>query len=313
MDLAHGGHLSHGAAVNFSGQIYRAYYYGVKKDTGEIDFDGIEAQLKAQRPKILVAGASAYPRIIDFARFGELAKAYGAYLMVDIAHIAGLVAAGLHPSPLPVADFVTSTTHKTLRGPRGGLILARSQEVDIKGKKQTFADRLDNFLFPGIQGGPLMHIIAAKAVAFQEALRPAFRRYQQQIIRNAQTLAEEFRRYGYQLVTGGTDNHLLLIDLTNLKINGRQAEEALDQAGITVNKNRIPFDQLPPKVTSGIRLGTPALTTRGMKEPEMRQVAAFIHAVLSAPDDKDRLQQIEGQVKEFCRGYPLFAREWYCD
>jgi glycine hydroxymethyltransferase len=313
MDLAHGGHLSHGAAVNFSGQIYRAYYYGVKKDTGEIDFDGIEAQLKAQRPKILVAGASAYPRIIDFARFGELAKAYGAYLMVDIAHIAGLVAAGLHPSPLPVADFVTSTTHKTLRGPRGGLILARSQEVDIKGKKQTYADRLDNFLFPGIQGGPLMHIIAAKAVAFQEALRPAFRRYQQQIIRNAQTLAEEFRRYGYQLVTGGTDNHLLLIDLTNLKINGRQAEEALDKAGITVNKNRIPFDQLPPKVTSGIRLGTPALTTRGMKEPEMRQVAAFIHAVLSAPDDKDRLQQIEGQVKEFCRGYPLFAREWYCD
>jgi len=313
MDLAHGGHLSHGAAVNFSGQIYRAYYYGVKKDTGEIDFDGIEAQLKAQRPKILVAGASAYPRIIDFARFGELAKAYGAYLMVDIAHIAGLVAAGLHPSPLPVADFVTSTTHKTLRGPRGGLILARSQEVDIKGKKQTFADRLDNFLFPGIQGGPLMHIIAAKAVAFQEALRPAFRRYQQQIIRNAQTLAEEFRRYGYQLVTGGTDNHLLLIDLTNLKINGRQAEEALDKAGITVNKNRIPFDQLPPKVTSGIRLGTPALTTRGMKEPEMRQVAAFIHAVLSAPDYKDRLQKIEGQVREFCRGYPLFAREWYCD
>lgn len=313
MDLAHGGHLSHGAKVNFSGQIYQPYYYGVTRETGEIDFAEIEAKLKAHRPKLLVAGASAYPRIIDFARFAELAKAYGAYLMVDIAHIAGLVAAGLHPSPIPVADFVTSTTHKTLRGPRGGLILARSQEIEIKGKKQTYAERLNNFLFPGIQGGPLMHIIAAKAVAFQEALRPAFRRYQQQIIRNAQTLAEEFRRYGYQLVTGGTDNHLLLIDLTSLQMTGRDAEKALDKAGITVNKNRIPFDPNSPNVTSGIRLGSPALTTRGMKEPEMRQVAAFIHEVLSAPRDEDLLKRIGSQVKEFCRGYPLFAREWYCD
>lgn len=313
MDLAHGGHLSHGAKVNFSGQIYQAYYYGVTRETGEIDFAEIEAKLKAHRPKLLVAGASAYPRIIDFARFAELAKTYNAYLMVDIAHIAGLVAAGLHPSPIPVADFVTSTTHKTLRGPRGGLILARSQEIEIKGKKQTYAERLNNFLFPGIQGGPLMHIIAAKAVAFQEALRPAFRRYQQQIIRNAQTLAAEFRRYGYQLVTGGTDNHLLLIDLTNLQMTGRDAEKALDKAGITVNKNRIPFDPNSPNVTSGIRLGSPALTTRGMKEAEMRQVAAFIHEVLSAPHDEDRLQRIGSQVKEFCRGYPLFAREWYCD
>lgn len=313
MDLAHGGHLSHGATVNFSGQIYQACYYGVHKETGEIDFEGIEAQLKAHRPKMLVAGASAYPRIIDFHRFAVLAQAYGAYLMVDIAHIAGLVAAGLHPSPLPEADFVTSTTHKTLRGPRGGLILARSQEIEIKGKKQTSAERLDNFLFPGIQGGPLMHIIAAKAVAFAEALRPAFQRYQQQVVRNAQTLATEFQRQGYQLVTGGTDNHLLLIDLNNLGITGQQAEKALDRAGITVNKNRIPFDQRSPKVTSGIRLGSPALTTRGMKEPEMRQVAAFIHEVLSAPGDENRLQRIEAQVREFCRSYPLFSREWYCD
>jgi glycine hydroxymethyltransferase len=313
MDLAHGGHLSHGASVNFSGQLYKPLSYGVKKETGEIDFDGIEATLKEHRPKMLVAGASAYPRIIDFQRFAALAKEYGAYLMVDIAHIAGLVAAGLHPSPISTADFVTSTTHKTLRGPRGGLILARNQEIEIKGKKQSLADRLSYYLFPGIQGGPLMHIIAAKAVAFQEALRPAFKRYQQQVILNARTLAEEFLRQGYQLVTGGTDNHLLLIDLTNTGITGQDAERSLDKAGITVNKNRVPFDQRSPKITSGIRIGSPALTTRGMKEPEMRQVADFIHQVLSAPTDQDRLQRLQDQVKEFCHYYPLFAPEWYCD
>jgi glycine hydroxymethyltransferase len=313
MDLAHGGHLSHGASVNFSGQIYKPLFYGVKRGTGEIDFEGIEAILKEHRPKMLIAGASAYPRIIDFDRFATLAKEYGAYLMVDIAHIAGLVAAGLHPSPIAVADFVTSTTHKTLRGPRGGLILARNQEIEIRGKKQTHADRLDFYLFPGIQGGPLMHIIAAKAVAFLEALKPAFKRYQHQVLLNARTLAAEFLRQGYQLVTGGTDNHLLLMDLTNTGLTGQQAEEALDQAGITVNKNRVPFDQRPAKITSGIRLGSPALTTRGMKEPEMRQVADFIHQVLSAPDDQDRLRRLQGQIKEFCRGFPLFAPEWYCD
>ena len=262
---------------------------------------------------MLVAGASAYPRILDFERFAALAKSYGAYLMVDIAHIAGLVAAGLHPSPMATADFVTSTTHKTLRGPRGGLILARHQEIDIKGKKQSHADRLDYYLFPGIQGGPLMHTIAAKAVAFQEALRPAFNRYQQQVLLNARTLATEFLRQGYQLVTGGTDNHLLLMDLTNTGITGQDAEIALDKAGITVNKNRVPFDQRSPKVTSGIRIGSPALTTRGMKEAEMRQVADFIHQVLSAITDLDRLQRLKGQVKEFCRKYPLFSPEWYCD
>jgi glycine hydroxymethyltransferase len=313
MDLAHGGHLSHGASVNFSGQLFNPLYYGVKKETGEIDFEGIESLLQEHRPKMLVAGASAYPRILDFARFAALAREYGAYLMVDIAHIAGLVAAGLHPSPLPTADFVTSTTHKTLRGPRGGLILARSQELEIKGKKQTFAERLDYYLFPGIQGGPLMHIIAAKAVAFHEALRPAFKRYQQQVLKNARVLATEFLRLGYQLVTGGTDNHLLLMDLTNTGITGQEAEVALDKAGITVNKNRVPFDLRSPKITSGIRLGSPALTTRGMKEPEMVQVADFIHQVLSAPKDMDRLQRLQERVKEFCHGFPLFAPEWYCD
>lgn len=313
MDLAHGGHLSHGSAVNFSGQLYKPLYYGVKKDTGEIDFAGIEALLKEHRPKMLVAGASAYPRILDFDRFAALAKQYGAYLMVDIAHIAGLVAAGLHPSPVSTADFVTSTTHKTLRGPRGGLILARHQVIEIKGKKQTHAERLDYYLFPGIQGGPLMHTIAAKAVAFHEALRPAFKRYQHQVLRNARTLGTEFLRQGYHLVTGGTDNHLILMDLTNTGITGQDAEIALDKAGITVNKNRIPFDQRSPKVTSGIRLGSPALTTRGMKEPEMRQVADFVHQVLAAPTDLDRLQRLKSQVKEFCRSYPLFSTEWYCD
>ena len=313
MDLAHGGHLSHGASVNFSGQIYKPLYYGVKRDTGEIDFERIEVVLQEYRPKMLIAGASAYPRSLDFERFAKLAKQYGAYLMVDIAHIAGLVAAGLHPSPIPVADFVTSTTHKTLRGPRGGLILARNQEIEIKGKKQTYAERLDFYLFPGIQGGPLMHIIAAKAVAFLEALKPSFKRYQEQVLLNARTLATEFLRLGYQLVTGGTDNHLLLIDLTNTGLTGRDAEKSLDSAGITVNKNRIPFDQRSAKVTSGIRLGTPALTTRGMKESEMRQVAEFIHQVLSDPGDQDRLQRLQGQIKEFCRSFPLFAPEWYCD
>ncbi|MBM4288814.1 MAG: serine hydroxymethyltransferase [Deltaproteobacteria bacterium] len=313
MDLAHGGHLSHGAPVNFSGQLYKALFYGVKKGTGEIDFEGIEAIMQEHRPKMLVAGASAYPRTIDFERFADLAKQYGAYLMVDIAHIAGLVAVDLHPSPVPMADFVTSTTHKTLRGPRGGLILARQQEIELKGKKQSHAERLDYYLFPGIQGGPLMHTIAAKAVAFQEALRPSFKRYQQQVVVNARTLAEEFLRHGYHLVTGGTDNHLLLLDLSDTGITGQAAEIALDKAGITVNKNRIPFDQQSAKVTSGIRIGSPALTTRGMKEPEMRQVVHFIHQVLSAPADEAKLKSLKEQVKEFCRSYPLFATEWYCD
>ncbi|AEB08441.1 serine hydroxymethyltransferase [Desulfobacca acetoxidans] len=313
MDLAHGGHLSHGAAVNFSGQLYRSLSYGVKKDSGEIDFEGIEACLKKHRPRMLVAGASAYPRTLDFERFAQLARHYGALLMVDIAHIAGLVAAGLHPSPTPSADFITSTTHKTLRGPRGGLILAQNREIELQGKQEFYAQRLDFYLFPGIQGGPLMHTIAAKAVAFQEALRPAFKRYQQQILLNARTMAEEFLQRGYKLVTGGTDNHLLLIDLSKTGLTGQQAEIALDQAGITVNKNRIPFDPRPAKVTSGIRIGTPALTTRGMKAPEMRQVVDFIHRALSAPTDVSSLEHLQKEVKDFCRTYPLFSPEWYCE
>lgn len=311
--LAHGGHLSHGAPVNFSGQLYRPLYYGVKKETGEIDFDEIEELLKRERPKILVAGASAYPRTLDFPRFAALAKQYGAYLMVDIAHIAGLVAVGLHPSPLPVADFVTSTTHKTLRGPRGGLILARHQELELDGKRQTLGARLDNYIFPGIQGGPLMHVIAAKAVAFQEALRPSFKRYQQQVLANARTLAAALQDRGYRLVTGGTDNHLLLVDLTDTDLTGQDAEIALDKAGITVNKNSIPFDPQPPKVTSGIRLGTPALTTRGMKEAEMGQVVDFIHRALTHHQEEAYLSRLKEEVRDFCRQYPLFSREWYCD
>ncbi|MBW1952156.1 MAG: serine hydroxymethyltransferase [Deltaproteobacteria bacterium] len=300
MDLAHGGHLSHGAIKNFSGQLYRSVTYGLKRDTGEIDFDALEELLQQHRPKILVAGASAYPRIIDFARFGRLAREYGAYLMADIAHIAGIIAAGLHPSPVLEADFVTSTTHKTLRGPRGGLILARGKYGKI----------LDSQIFPGIQGGPLMHTIAAKAVAFKEALRPSFKSYQQQILTNARTMAAEFKQRGYSLVSGGTDNHLLLLDLSSTDLTGQTAEKALDQAGITVNKNAVPFDPRPPIVTSGIRIGTPAVTTRGMKEAEMRQIVDLIHQVLSDPTDSSRLQRIRAQVREFCHQYPLFSPEW---
>jgi glycine hydroxymethyltransferase len=304
MDLAHGGHLSHGAPMNFSGRLYHAVSYGVDRRTEEVDFAVVAELARQHRPKIIVAGASAYPRTLDFDRFAEIAREVGAYLMVDMAHIAGLIAAGIHPNPLPVADFVTSTTHKTLRGPRGGLILAQPQ----------YGKALDSQIFPGIQGGPLMHIIAAKAVAFKEALGPSFRRYQEQIVANARTMARIFIKQGYRLVAGGTDTHLILIDLTPTGLTGLQAEEALDQAGITVNKNSIPFDQRSPRVTSGIRIGTPALTTRGMKEPEMEIIAGLIHQALSATTDVPHLQKLESQVKELCRSYPLlFAEEWLMD
>ncbi|MBU4447052.1 MAG: serine hydroxymethyltransferase [Proteobacteria bacterium] len=304
MDLAHGGHLSHGASVNFSGRLYNAVTYGVDRRTEEIDFDVVAELARQHRPKMIVAGASAYPRTLDFDRFAEIAREVGAYLMVDMAHIAGLIAVGIHPNPLPVADFVTSTTHKTLRGPRGGLILAQPQ----------YGKALDSQIFPGIQGGPLMHIIAAKAVAFKEAQGPSFRRYQEQTVANARTLAREFIRHGYRLVAGGTDTHLILLDLTPTGLTGRKAEEALDQAGVTVNKNSIPFDQRSPRTTSGIRIGTPALTTRGMKEPEMEIIAGLIHQALSATTDVPRLQQLEAQVKELCRSYPLlFSEEWLLD
>jgi glycine hydroxymethyltransferase len=303
MDLAHGGHLSHGASVNFSGRLFKAVTYGVERSTEEVDFAVVAEKAREHRPKLIIAGASAYPRSLDFERFSEIAREVGAYLLVDMAHIAGLVAAGLHPNPVPVADFVTSTTHKTLRGPRGGLILAQTQ----------YGKALDSQIFPGIQGGPLMHIIAAKAVAFKEALEPSFRRYQEQIVANARTLAREFLKRGYRLVAGGTDTHLILVDLTPNGLTGREGEEALDLAGITVNKNSIPFDQRPPTVTSGIRVGTPALTTRGMKEAEMETVADFIHQALSAAKDQDLLKKLEGQVRDLCRSFPLFAEEWLMD
>ena len=300
MDLAHGGHLSHGAPVTFSGKLYKAVTYGVDRNTEQVDFDVLAQLAKNHRPKLIVAGASAYPRILDFSRFAEIARDVGAYLMVDMAHIAGLVAVELHPTPIPVADFVTSTTHKTLRGPRGGIIIARPE----------YARTIDSHVFPGIQGGPLMHVIAAKAVALKEALSPNFRRYQKQVVANTRTLAEEFLRLGYRLVAGGSDTHLILVDLTPTGLTGKVAEEALGWAGITVNKNAIPFDLQPKTITSGIRVGTPAVTTRGMKEGEMRAIAAFMHQALSGPDSPDNLAKLLAQVNEFCRHFPLYAKEW---
>jgi len=300
MDLAHGGHLSHGAPVTFAGKLYKVITYGVDRNTEQVDFDILAQLARNHRPKLIIAGASAYPRTLDFNRFAEIAREVGAYLMVDMAHIAGLVAVGLHPSPVPVADFVTSTTHKTLRGPRGGLILARPE----------YGRTLDSQIFPGIQGGPLMHVIAAKAVAFKEALSPSFRRYQEQIVANARTLAQEFLNRGYRLVAGGTDTHLILVDLTPIGLTGKDAEEALDLAGITVNKNAIPFDSRNKTITSGIRLGTPAVTTRGMKEKEMRIIADFMHQALKAPDDLGHLAKLKAQVREFCHNFPLFSEEW---
>jgi glycine hydroxymethyltransferase len=300
MDLSHGGHLSHGAAVNFSGRLFKAVTYGVDQQTEQVDFAAMRETALKHRPRLIIAGASAYPRTLDFARFAEIAKEVEAYLMVDMAHIAGLIAAEIHPNPLPVADFVTSTTHKTLRGPRGGLILAQAE----------YGKSLDSQIFPGIQGGPLMHIIAAKAVAFKEALAPSFKRYQAQTVANARTMAREFLQRGYRLVAGGTDTHLILVDMGAAGLTGRQAEEALDRAGITVNKNTIPFDQRPPTVTSGIRVGTPALTTRGMKEKEMAVVVDFMHQALTTPGDTDLLAKLQSQVRDFCNQFPLFAEEW---
>jgi len=300
MDLAHGGHLSHGAAVNFSGRLFKPVTYGVDRQTEEVDFKAVAHLARRTRPKMIIAGASAYPRALDFARFADIAREVGAYLLVDMAHIAGLIAADLHPDPVPVADFITSTTHKTLRGPRGGLILAQEQ----------YGKALDSQIFPGMQGGPLMHIIAAKAVAFKEALAPNFRSYQEQIISNARALGREFSKRGYRLVAGGTDTHLILVDLSETGLTGQEAEEALDLAGITVNKNAIPFDPRPPKVTSGIRVGTPALTTRGMKEREMAIVTDFMHQALSNPKDTASLNRLQTQVRDFCAQFPLFAEEW---
>lgn len=295
MSLAHGGHLTHGHRLSFSGRDYRFTHYGVDPQTERIDYDALDTQARELKPKAIVAGASAYPRIIDFARLREIATAVGAYLVVDMAHIAGLVAAGLHPSPVPYADIVTTTTHKTLRGPRGGLILC----------KEELAERIDKAVFPGVQGGPLMHTIAAKAVALGEALRPEFRQYQQAIVTNAAALAEELQRLGLRLVSGGTDNHMMLVDLTSLSITGKDAVALLERAGIATNKNLIPFDPRPPRVTSGIRLGTPAITTRGCGPEEMQQIAGLIVRVLRAGKDEATLRQVRAEALALCRAFPL--------
>ncbi len=297
MDLAHGGHLTHGSPVSFSGKLYRAVHYGVTEKEHLIDFDQVRDKAKKHRPKIIVAGASAYPRTIDFHTFREIADEVEAYLMVDMAHIAGLVAADLHPSPVGVAHFVTSTTHKTLRGPRGGFIIALERHCTP----------LDKAIFPGIQGGPLMHVIAAKAVAFGEALEPSFVEYQRQVILNAKALAQELAAQGFDLVAGGTDNHMVLVDLTGLGITGQEAERLLEDVGIAVNKNAIPFDKRPPKVTSGLRLGTPAMTTRGLKEGEMKEVARLIARVLKSPGDESVHKSVAGKVQEICSAFPIYT------
>lgn len=297
MDLTHGGHLTHGARVSFSGQFYRFVHYGVDVRTGAIDYAQVRRIAREHRPRMIVAGASAYPRILDFEAFGEIAAEVGAYLMVDMAHIAGLVATGLHPSPVLHAHIVTSTTHKTLRGPRGGLILSKAE----------FANKLRSEVFPGIQGGPLMHVVAAKAVAFKEALLPAFKTYQQNVLANAQTLAEGLQRAGLPLVSGGTDNHLMLVDLTSWEITGKAAERALGQAGITVNKNAVPFDRRGPVVTSGVRIGTPYVTSRGMGTGEMRQIAGLIVEVLKKLEDQRVLERTRLEVAELCSAFPLYS------
>jgi glycine hydroxymethyltransferase len=296
MSLNFGGHLTHGSPVNFSGKLFKIVPYGLKQGEETIDYDEVARLAKEHRPKIIVVGASAYPRTLHFDRFAEIAKGVGAAIVVDMAHIAGLVAAGLHPSPVPYAEIVTSTTHKTLRGPRGGLILTREQHAKV----------LNSQIFPGIQGGPLEHVIAAKAVAFGEALRPEFKDYQRRIVENAQVLADGLVRAGLRLVSGGTDNHLMLVDLRPKRLTGKVAEEALGKAGITVNKNMIPWDPEKPMVTSGVRIGTPALTTRGMGAREMTLVAALIGRVLDAPGDEALLARVRGEVKDLCQRFPMY-------
>jgi len=296
MDLAHGGHLSMGHPVNFSGKLYTIFSYGVRRDTELIDYEDVERKALELKPKLLVAGASAYSRTIDYERFAEISRKAGCFLMVDMAHVAGLIAAGCHPSPVPWSDFVTTTTHKTLRGPRGGLVLCR----------EKFARDLDRAVFPGMQGGPLMHVIAAKAVALKEAMSPEFREYQRRIVANAAALSEELKAQGFRIVSGGTDNHLLLVDLSPRGITGKIASDALHAAGITVNKNMIPFDTQKPTVTSGIRLGTPAVTTRGMREAEMARIAGLIARALTRLGDEETVKSVRGEVAELCRHYPLF-------
>jgi glycine hydroxymethyltransferase len=296
MNLAHGGHLTHGHPLNFSGKLYNIVPYGVRKEDERLDYDELARLAAEHKPKVIIIGASAYPRVIDFPRIAAVAQEVGAKVMTDMAHIAGLVAAGVHPSPVPHSDFVTTTTHKTLRGPRGGMVLCRAAE----------AKELDKSVFPGVQGGPLMHIIAAKAVCFKEAGEPAFADYQRQVVANAKRLAASLASAGFTLVSGGTDNHLMLVNVFSKGITGKVAEAALGKAAITVNKNAIPFDQNPPMVASGVRIGTPAVTTRGMREPEMDRIAELITRALATPEDDRALQMVKTEVETLCRNFPLY-------
>jgi glycine hydroxymethyltransferase len=296
MDLAHGGHLTHGAKVNFSGKIYNAVYYGVHPETETIDYDNMYKIAKEYKPKLIVGGASAYPRVIDWEKMREIADSVGAYFMVDMAHYAGLIAGGVYPNPVPFAHFITSTTHKTLRGPRSGFILC----------KKEFAKDIDKSVFPGMQGGPLMHVIAAKAVAFKEAMSEDFKEYAKQVVANARAMAEEFIKEGFKVVSGGTDSHIVLLDLRNTGLTGKEVEDALGRANITVNKNAVPFDPLPPVKTSGIRIGTPAMTTRGMKENEMRRIAKLISKVIKNITDEKVIHQVRQEVIELCEEFPLY-------
>jgi glycine hydroxymethyltransferase len=296
MSLAHGGHLTHGSPVNISGKYFRVVPYGVDNETEMINYDALEELALKEKPRMIVAGASAYPRAIDFERFSQIAKKVGAYLMVDMAHIAGLVAAGLHQNPVPYADFVTTTTHKTLRGPRGGLILC----------KEEYAKQIDKAIFPGTQGGPLMHVIASKAVSFQEALSDEFKQYQQQIVKNAAALADQLKKNGFRLVSGGTDNHLMLVDVYEKGITGKDAEKLLDLAHITVNKNTIPNETLSPFIASGIRVGTPAVTSRGFKEEQCRQIADLVHRLLTAEDRAAAVREVSAKVAELCKQFPIY-------
>lgn len=297
MNLSHGGHLTHGSAVNFSGKLYNVVPYGVREDTETIDYDQVRDLALTHRPKLIVVGASAYPRTIDFAAFRKIADEAGCMVMADIAHIAGMVAVGLHPSPVPHCEFVTTTTHKTLRGPRAGMIMCR----------EDMAKKLNSAIFPGIQGGPLMHVIAAKAVALKEAMAPGFREYQAQILRNAAAMARTLVKRGHRLVSGGTDNHLMLVNLKDTPMTGKEGEEALERVGITVNKNTVPFETRSPFVTSGVRIGTPAITTRGMKEPEMERIGNWIADVLAAPADAAVQKRVSAEVRSLCGSFPLYA------
>jgi glycine hydroxymethyltransferase len=314
MDLAHGGHLTHGSPVNFSGKMYHIVSYGVDKETGLIDMDDVATKAREHKPKIIIVGASAYSRFYDFAKFKEIADEVQAFLWADIAHPAGLIAAGIHPSPLPYCDVATTTTHKTLRGPRGGMILMGKDKENPfgivapkSGRVKMMSEILDSTVMPGIQGGPLMHVIAAKAVAFKEALQPEFKIYAQNVVKNAQTLAQALIAKGYTIISGGTDNHVMLIDLTAKGVTGKTAENALHSAGITTNKNMVPFDTRSPFVTSGIRIGTAAMTTRGFSDNEMTKIADFIDAVLNAPEDNDNLMHVKNDVIELCKDFPLYT------